>query len=62
VDEEEGCILTTMMVVNATVLLEATGEKVREFLELVRYTEPKPDMIIVHCEAPYVKLLGPLGQ
>jgi len=35
-------------VVNATVLLEATGEKVREFLELVRSTEPKPHMIIVH--------------
>ncbi len=44
----ESTILTRFMVVNATVLFEATGYKVREFRELVKATEPKPHVIIVH--------------
>ena len=44
----ESVIMTTFMVVNATVLLEATGNKVKEFRALVKATEPKPHVIIVH--------------
>ena len=44
----ESVIMTTFMVVNATVLLEATGNKVKEFRALVKATEPKPHLIIVH--------------
>jgi len=44
----EGTIVTTMMVLNASVLLEATGKKVRKFLDFVKVTEPKPNIIIVH--------------
>ena len=36
------------MVVNAAVLFEATGNKVKEFRALVKMTEPKPHVIIVH--------------
>ena len=38
-------ILTTFMVVNAAVLLEATGNKIKEFRALVKRTEPKPHVI-----------------
>ena len=44
----ESVIMTTFMVVNATVLLEATGNKDNEFRALVKATEPKPHVIIVH--------------
>ncbi|MCG3769690.1 MAG: hypothetical protein JW384_00819 [Nitrosomonadaceae bacterium] len=46
-DGEEN-ILTTFMVVNAAVLLEATGNKIKEFRALVKRTEPKPHVIVVH--------------
>ena len=49
VDEDEcEVILTTFMVVNAAVLLEATGNKIKEFRGLVKVTEPKPHVIVVH--------------
>ena len=44
----ESVILTTFMVVNAAVLLEATGIKVKEFRALVKATEPKPHVIVVN--------------
>ena len=44
----ESTILTRIMVVNATVLFEATGYKVRDFRAFVQSTEPKPHLIIVH--------------
>ena len=47
-DEFERVILTTIMVVNAAVLLEATGNKVKAFRALVKATEPKPHVIVVH--------------
>ncbi len=43
-----GSILTTVMVLNARCLLEATGRKFNEFCSLVKKTEPKPDVIVVH--------------
>ena len=44
----EDVIVTTFMVVNAAVLLEATDNKVKEFRALVKMMEPKPHVIIVH--------------
>ena len=45
---KEGCILSTFMVLNASVLLEAKGVRLREFMNLMQSTNPLPNMIIVH--------------